>query len=71
MFKWKKRVYPLLLSACLLLSGCQGAGNGLAVSETAYENQQADFDTFTENIFVDSVSADTLTLHYTLRHPED
>ena len=71
MFKWKKRVYPLLLSACLLLSGCQGAGNGLAVSETAYENQQADFDTFTENIFADSVSADTLTLHYTLRHPED
>lgn len=60
--KKMKSALALLLAVVMLLSigGCTNA-----------EEEQQAFDSFLWEYFEESVTADTLTLHYTLAHPED
>ena len=61
----KRTLLFLLLSFTLLMSGCS-KNNSL----TAQEKTQAAFDEFTETVFYDTVTANTINLHYTLAYPE-
>ena len=55
-----------LLCFCLLLSGC-----GLKRSKDIQDTSSQDFQTYTEQLFLQQVCASTITLHYTLAHPEN
>ena len=70
MNQWPRRFFSLMLTCCLVFTGCQSPSRDMAASDTASESRQMDFDTFTETIFAESVSSDALTLHYTLQDPE-
>ncbi len=70
MNQWPRRFFSLMLTCCLVFTGCQSPSQDMAASDTASESRQMDFDTFTETIFAESVSSDALTLHYTLQDPE-
>ena len=59
----------VLLCICIV-AGIVGCGTKTWKSEKNRENENAKFQTFTANLFAQEVSANTLTLHYTLEHPE-
>lgn len=51
----------LLLAGCIALSGCSGSDVGKTTGET--------FDSYMEELFLEDVASDALTLHYTLAYP--
>ena len=66
-YKGQKKYINLLLGALsitgmLMLSAC-GAENG--------EEQNADFEAYTNELFCMEAASNTINLHYTLRNPED
>ena len=66
-YKGRKKYINLLLGALsvtgmLMLSAC-GAENG--------EEQNADFEAYTNELFCMEAASNTINLHYTLRNPED
>ena len=74
--KSKKKTYTVCMSKVVVLlcicivAGIVGCGTKTWKSEKNRENENAKFQTFTANLFAQEVSANTLTLHYTLEHPE-
>lgn len=58
--------FPLILALGIFLSACEPA-------KEPSDNQSADqqFDHYTENLFCKTVTGNTLTLHYTLAHPNE
>ncbi len=79
-----KRIFPLILSLCLLLTACSGAGQNSQDKNAASQNQNTagqnrniidtqtsrDFADFSDRLFRESVSSDALSLNYTLAAPE-
>lgn len=66
--KKSKKLYLLLaLVVCfIVLTACSSGGSkGKNASET-----QAEFDEFTNEVFLDNVQSDSITLNYTLANPE-
>lgn len=66
-YKSQKKYINLLMAAfsvtsMLLLSACR--------SETT-EDQNEDFEAYTDKLFCSEAASDTINLHYTLRNPED
>lgn len=61
--QFKKIIFSLTLSVCLLLSGCN--------STSHVDDINAEFEKFTLNLFCQEVSNNTLNLHYSLKHPSD
>lgn len=61
----RKRVITLILSLCLFLTlgGCS--------FQTKQEKQQHRFDDFMNNLFLQEVQSDSLSLNYTLAEPEN
>ena len=61
----RKRILALILSLCISLSliGCS--------LQTKEEKQQGRFDDFMNNLFVEEVQADSLSLNYSLAKPEE
>lgn len=53
------RLLILCISLCCLLSGC------------SQKSAETDFDTFTEELFLEEVCTNTINLHYTLACPKD
>lgn len=53
------RLLILCISLCCLLSGC------------SQKSAKTDFDTFTEELFLEEVCTNTINLHYTLAYPKD
>ncbi|MBO5278477.1 MAG: DUF885 domain-containing protein [Lachnospiraceae bacterium] len=53
------RLLILCISLCFLLSGC------------SQKSAKTDFDTFTEELFLEEVCTNTINLHYTLAYPKD
>ncbi|MBP3488057.1 MAG: DUF885 domain-containing protein [Roseburia sp.] len=51
----------LLLAGCIALSGCSGTDIGGTTGEA--------FDSYIEELFLEDVASDALTLHYTLAYP--
>ncbi len=62
--KKAKAAFPLILSACILLSGCTMPGN---LGETTGEK----FDEYMDELFREEIAANTINLHYTLAYPEN
>lgn len=62
--KYLKHITAVALSAVLLLSA---SGCGKISSGTA---ERADFDEFLEELFLEEVTNDTLTLHFTIKDPD-
>ncbi len=62
----KRTLLILLLSISLLFGGC-----GKDSSKNPKNRTCAAFDEFTENVFCDIVSSNTINLHFTLAHPEN
>lgn len=62
--KKAKAVLPLILSACILLSGCTMPGN---LGGTTGEK----FDAYMDELFREEIAANTINLHYTLAYPEN
>lgn len=72
------RILSVLVVFCLLLSGCGKGKQNLLRDDTSKVNKErsseenaAEFDAFMEEIFVEEITGDTLTLNYSLAHPED
>lgn len=61
---YKHFVFTLLTFALLFLTGCQNAAQVSSPTDS-------DFEAFTEALFQQEVSANTIGLHYTLENPED
>lgn len=61
----RKRILALILSLCLSfsLAGCS--------LQTKQEKQQGQFDNFMNNLFVQEVQSDSLSLNYSLAEPEN
>jgi len=62
--KIHKRLLCIMLVCCLLLSGCTGPGQDQ--NETGQ-----DFDAYTDSLFLEDISQNTIDLHYTLAYPEN
>lgn len=75
-----KKIVNILLSVILILSctACSGVTeSGAEISEHISSNSSQgskiineEFDDFLEELFIDSVTTDSITLHYTLKDPE-
>jgi len=63
----QRRVLPLLLSLFMVFSCACGAKNPPEKESTP----NASFKEFTDELYRSEVAADTLTLHYSLAHPEN
>ena len=64
----------LILAMVLSLAGCTmpfGGNKPKVNTSRSTEATRKDFDSFIHNIFVDNVTADSVTLNFTLAHPED
>lgn len=64
-----KRVWLLFLLLCLFLLGGCGSNSVVSPSENADANKA--FAIYTEEIFRSQATSDSLTLNYTLSHPEN
>lgn len=62
--KREKSALAILLAAGMMVSGCSGVGE---IGKSEAER----FDEYMNELFVDEVTADTVTLHYTLAYPEN
>ena len=65
MYKKRLKLYIItgLITLIILLStGCENSSP---------QSQQADFDTFINQLFVEKVQSDTISLNYSLAQPED
>lgn len=63
-----KKLFTVFMVCLLSLSGCtaKSASEPVEVYEYAHDS----FDAFIEDLFVNEVSGDSITLNYTLAHPE-
>ena len=61
----KRTLLLILLSISLMLGGCLGKG-----VQTEQEKTQTAFDEFTDSVFLDTVTSNTINLHFTLAYPE-
>lgn len=61
----KRTLLLILLSISLILGGCSGNG-----AQTEQEKTQSAFDEFTDSVFLDTVTSNTINLHFTLAYPE-
>lgn len=66
-----KRLLPLLLSLCILLSACSGGNQTSPGQNTSQTADSQKFAEFTDTLFRESVCSDALSLNYTLANPED
>lgn len=62
----KRTLLLLLLSISLLLGGCSKRQ-----PQTEQEKTQSAFDEFTNTVFLDTVTSNTINLHFTLAYPEN
>ena len=60
----------IVLASICIVAGIAGCGTKTWKSEKNTENENAKFQTFTADLFAQEVSANTMTLHYTLEQPE-
>lgn len=75
-FSFKKCLFFLLLSIFILLGGCGQASTSATGESADAESSNATstylpYADFLNEIFKEDVTSDTLTLHYTLAHPEN
>lgn len=63
-----KRFFTVLMVCILALSGCTAKSSPEPAE--VYEYAHDSFDAFIEDLFVSEVSGDSITLNYTLAHPE-
>lgn len=68
--KLPKQVKLFLTPLLLVFTFTAGAGMG-HLSNTFLHNEDKKFEKYTQQIFLDEISSNTLNLHYTLAHPED
>lgn len=68
--KLPKQVKLFLTPLLLVFTFTAGAGLG-HLSNTFLHNEDKKFEKYTQQIFLDEISSNTLNLHYTLAHPED
>lgn len=68
--KLPKQVKLFLTPLLLVFTFIAGAGIG-HLSNTFLHNEDKKFEKYTQQIFLDEISSNTLNLHYTLAHPED
>lgn len=68
--KLPKQVKLFLTPLLLVFTFTAGAGIG-HLSNTFFHNEDKKFEKYTQQIFLDEISSNTLNLHYTLAHPED
>ena len=61
----KRTLLLILLSISLILSGCSKTN-----PQTEQEKIQSAFDDFTNSVFLDTVTSNTINLHFTLAYPE-
>lgn len=61
-----KRIAPVVLCSCILISGCGATETSEEVGSVSEQ-----FDTFTDELFLEEISANTVDLHYTLAYPEN
>lgn len=59
-----KRLISVMLVVCLLLTGCTGHGQD-------GDEIPKDFDEYTDGLFLEDISQNTINLHYTLAYPEN
>ncbi len=62
----KRTLLLILLSISLLLGGCSKNK-----PQTEQEKAQSAFDEFTNTVFLDTVTSNTINLHFTLAYPEN
>lgn len=63
-----KKLFTVFMVCILALSGCTAKAPSEPVE--VYEYSHDSFDAFIEDFFVNEVSGDSITLNYTLAHPE-
>lgn len=59
-----KRLLSVMLVCSMLLTGCTGPGQDK-------DEIKKDFDEYTDNLFLEDISQNTIDLHYTLAYPEN
>ncbi len=64
-----KKLFTVFMVCILALSGC--TANTPSKSAEVYEYSHDSFDSFIEDLFAREVSSDSITLNYTLAHPEN
>ncbi|MGN0512932.1 MAG: DUF885 domain-containing protein [Lachnospiraceae bacterium] len=65
-----KKIVSLLL-VTLMLVNCVSCTPGSKNTSTAYQYKSSSFEEFTNDLFVNEVTNDSITLNYTLAHPEN
>ncbi len=66
-----KRLLPIFLSLCLILSACSTGRETPPGQNTLQTTDSQEFSEFTDQIFRDTISSDALSLNYTLATPEN
>lgn len=74
--KWHKKIVSFLLVACISIQGTGCTPLKEKVQEyqernVDRESEQKKFDNFVEQLFLEDVQSDSITLHYTLTKPEN
>lgn len=74
--KWMKRLigFVCILSVAVQGAGCQKATESVEKVKNITvnkENEQKEFDSFLNEMFIEDVQSDSITLNYTLSKPED